>query len=106
METQVVIVNGKTRRAKKKFGDEYVTLYVDVRVGKADHFCKKCDLLGKPDAEVLRELIDEFNRTFGLPQEDRVKDPGSLFEDRARKHIKEAVREVVKREFPWIVNSN
>ena len=106
METQIVIINGRSRRAKKKFGKEYVPFYVDVPIDEADHFVKKCEVLGKTKNDILRDLILEFNRTFGLPQEDRVKDPGSLFERRATKHIKEAVREKVKREFPWIFSEN
>jgi hypothetical protein len=106
MESQIVIVNGKTRRAKIKFGGEHITFFVDVPVNEADHFAKKCSVLGKTKSNVLRDLIQEFNRTFGLPAEDRVKDAGSLFERRATKHIKEAVREKVKKEFPWIFSEN
>jgi len=106
MGAQIVIVNGKTRRAKTKFGSEYVTEYVDISVSEAGYFAKKCDLLGKPKTEVLKDLIAEFNRTFGVPAEDRIKDPGSLYERRAVRHIQEAVREKVKKEFPWILSEN
>jgi hypothetical protein len=106
METQIVIVNGRTRRAKTKFGSEHITFFVDVPVSEADYFAKKCSVLGKTKSNVLRDLILEFNRTFGIPAEDRVKDPGSLFERRSIKHIKEAVKEKVKREFPWIFSEN
>lgn len=106
MESQIVIVNGRTRRAKKKFGKEFVTLYVDMEVSEADYFCKKADVLGKTDSNILRDLILEFNRTFGLPAEDRIKAPGSLFERRAVKHIQEATKAFVKRSFPWVFNEN
>jgi hypothetical protein len=106
METQIVIVNGKTRRAKQKFGSEHITYFVDIPLKEAEYFTKKCDVLGKTKSAILRDLVYEFNHTFGLPAEDRVKDPGSLFERRAATHIKEAVKEQVKKEFPWIFSTN
>ena len=106
MESQIVIVNGKTRRAKQKFGGEYITFFVDVPIREADHFAKKCEVLGKTKSTILRDLIQEFNITFGYPAEDRVKDAGSLYEQRAIKHIKESVREKVRKEFPWVLSEN
>ena len=106
MEGQVVIVNGKPRRAKIRYGREFVRKFYDLEVSEADYFCKKCDLLGKTDTAIVRDLILDFNRSFGHPQEDRIKDAGSLYEKRAVRHIQNAVRETVKRQFPWILSEN
>jgi hypothetical protein len=106
MEAQNIVVNGKPRRCKRKFGNEYITLFCDVLVREADHFARKCEVLGKTKSAILRDLIQEFNITFGYPAEDRVKEPGSLYEHRAIKHIKESVREKVRKEFPWILSEN
>jgi hypothetical protein len=106
MQSQIVIVNGKTRRAKQKFGSEHITFFVDVPMREADHFAKKCETLGKTKSAILRDLIQEFNRTFGFPESDRIKDPGSLYERRAIKHIQESVKEKIRKEFPWIFSMN
>lgn len=105
MQTQIVFVNNKPRRAKIRYGRETVRKFYDLEVPEADYFCKKCDLLGKTDTAVVRELIQDFNRSFGL-NDDRVRDAGSLYEHRAIRHIKEAVKNVIRRQFPWIVNDN
>jgi len=106
MEGQVVVVNGKTRIAHKKFGKDYVRCFYDVEVPEIDHFRKKADMLGKTDSALLRDLILEFNRSFGFPDSDRVRDAGSLFELQARKHIVDAVKKTVKKEFPWVFSEN
>ncbi len=106
METQIVIVNGKQRRAHKKFGKDYIRCFYDVEVEEIDHFRKKCDMLGKTDSAMLRDLILEFNRSFGFPNDDRVRDAGSLYERRTRHHITDAIKKVSKELFPWILNEN
>lgn len=105
MQSQIVIVNGKPRRAKMVYGRETVRKFYDLEVNEADYFCKKCDVLGKTDTSVIRELVLDFNRSFGL-NDDRIKDAGSLYERRAVRHIKEAVKNTVRRQFPWIFSSN
>lgn len=106
METQIVIVNGKTRRSHKKFGKDYVRCFYDVEVSEIDHFRKKCDMLGKTDSAMIRDLIMEFNRSFGLPDEPNIRDAGSLYERRARQHITDTIKKTVKKEFPWIFSEN
>jgi len=106
MERQSVLVNGKIRRTHRKFGNEYVPITIDVRVNEADFLDKKCDFFGKTRSDIIRDLIYEFNHTLGYPEENRVKDPGSLYEHRARKHIKEAVKQTMKRMFPWAMSEN
>ena len=106
MEGQVVVVNGKPRIAHKKFGKDYIRCFYDVEVAEIDHFRKKCDMLGKTDSAMLRDLILEFNHSFGFPDSDRVKDAGSLYERRARHHIVEAIKKTVKKEFPWVFSEN
>lgn len=106
MECQIVIVNGKPRRAHKKFGKDYIRCFYDVEVEEIDHFRKKCDMLGKTDAAMLRDLILEFNRSFGYADSERVRDPGSLYEQRARHHIVAAIKNTVKKEFPWVFSEN
>jgi hypothetical protein len=105
MEGQIVIINGKARKAKMRYGREFIRKFYDLEVNEADYFCKKCDLLGKTDTAVVRDLILDFNRSFGL-NDDRVKDAGSLYERRSVRHIKEAVKNTVRRQFPWIFNEN
>ena len=62
-------------------------------------------MLGKTDSAMLRDLIMEFNRSFGFPDH-AVRDAGSLYEQRARQHITEAIKKTVKKEFPWIFSEN
>jgi len=104
MQGQIQVVNGKPRKTFLKFGKDYIRCFYDVEVGEADHFRKKCDYLGKTDSAMVRDLIQQFNVSFGWNK--GVKDPGSLFDRRAREHAKEAVKEVVKKAFPWIFNEN
>jgi hypothetical protein len=106
MESQIVIVNGKPRRSHKKFGKDYVRCFYDVELEEIDYFRKKCDYLGKTDSAMIRDLILEFNRSFGWPNDDNVKNAGSLYERRSRHHIQDAIKKTVKKEFPWIFSEN
>jgi len=106
MEGQIIIVNGKPRKSHKKFGKDYVRCFYDVEAEEIDRFRKKCDILGKTDSAMIRELILEFNHSFGWPNDDRVRDPGSLYERRAKFHIKDAIKKASKELFPWILNEN
>jgi hypothetical protein len=106
MQAQIVIINGKPRRAHRKFGREYIRCFYDVEVSEIDHFRKKCDTLGKTDSAIIRDLIIEFNHSFGWDQDNHVRDAGSLYERRAKFHLKDAIKKVAKKEFPWIFSEN
>ena len=106
MEGQIVIVNGKSRKAFKKFGTMYVRCYYDVEVLAVDRFRKKCDTLGKTDTDIVRDLILEFNRSFGWQNDDPIRQAGSLYEEQSKLHVRDAVKQVIKKEFPWVFSSN
>jgi len=55
---------------------------------------------------MIRDLIQEFNYSCGWPGQDRVRDAGSLYEQRAKFHIKDAIKKTIKSEFPWIFSEN
>lgn len=105
MERQIVVVNGRERKSFKRYGRDFIRNYVDVEVSLCDSFRKKCDLLGKSDSAVLRDLIYEFTHSFGWSGE-KLKDPGSLYDKQSIKHVRDAVRQQIVKEFPWIFSEN
>ncbi len=92
---RVEIVNGKSRHVVQRKGKEYVRIAIELEVNSFGKFEQKVQYFGKNVTDGIRELLSGFNNNFGI-NDDRIKDPGSLFDNRMSKHIETAVRRAVE----------
>ena len=103
MEFQLVMVNGKTRQAWERRGILWLRCAYDLEMNHAEKFESKVRMMGEKPSAVVRKLIMSFNLSTGL-NDDRVKNPGSLFEYRIEPHIREACRRARQEVFGWSEN--
>ena len=104
MEKQFVIINGRPKRAFKKFGKEFIRCLYDIEVNEGSKFATKCDYLNQTDSGMVRELIREFNISYGY--DETVQQAGALFDNRPEKHIKDSIKKVIKKQFPFLFSEN
>jgi hypothetical protein len=91
MEGMIEIVNGKPRHVITRKNKQYIRVAIEFEVNDYSKFEKKVQMFGKNVTDGLRELMSGFNNNFGI-NDDRVKDPGSLFDSRMSRHVETAVR--------------
>lgn len=105
MEWQVVIINGKARRAYSRKGVLFVREAYDIELSELERFEKTLAYEGEKKSYIIKKFIHSFNKKLGLGDDnEKVRQQGSLFEARVIRRIEEAVKSVRQEVFQWNEN--
>jgi len=104
-EIQYVYINGRRRQGIIIRGQEYVREGHNLPIWVAEAFEKRCNLWGEDKSKIVERLVKELIHSTGL-NDDRIKQPGDLYDRTGTDQIKEAVVKTKRKLFPWIFSIN